>query len=116
MTGRGLPPAAFKPRNVAATPNELAIAWADGHESYIPLEQLRRECPCAKCVSIRKHHGEGGPLRVVRSTPDLGIVDLEPVGAYAVRVIWTDGHKTGIYPFERLRRSCPCDACAPGSS
>jgi DUF971 family protein len=33
------------------------------------------------------------------------------VGAYAVQIVWSDGHDTGIHSFESLRRSCPCPEC-----
>jgi len=33
------------------------------------------------------------------------------VGSYAIRIDWSDGHKTGIYSFDHFRRICPCDQC-----
>jgi DUF971 family protein len=33
------------------------------------------------------------------------------VGAYALRIFWNDGHSSGIYSWEHLRRICPCDEC-----
>jgi len=36
---------------------------------------------------------------------------LVPVGAYAVQIVWSDGHDTGIYAFESLRKACPCKEC-----
>jgi DUF971 family protein len=38
-------------------------------------------------------------------------VSVELVGAYGIRIHWSDGHSTGIYTFERLLRSCPCQRC-----
>jgi DUF971 family protein len=46
---------------------------------------------------------EGPPLDIVRS---------EPVGRYAVQFTFSDGHATGIYSFEHLRKICPCSECA----
>ncbi len=43
--------------------------------------------------------------------PVLKMVSVEPVGHYAVRIYWSDGHNTGIYSFERLREICPCAEC-----
>jgi DUF971 family protein len=37
---------------------------------------------------------------------------VEPVGNYAIRIQWSDGHGSGIYSFEHLRKICPCDACS----
>jgi DUF971 family protein len=39
---------------------------------------------------------------------------VEPVGNYALRFRWSDGHDTGIYTFDFLRRLCPCAECEPG--
>jgi DUF971 family protein len=38
------------------------------------------------------------------------------VGAYGLRVQWSDGHGTGIYTFERLLATCPCARCRPHPS
>ena len=40
------------------------------------------------------------------------IVDAEMVGRYAIRILWSDGHNTGIYSYELLRSLCPCAECA----
>jgi DUF971 family protein len=39
---------------------------------------------------------------------------LEPAGAYALRIVWGDGHNAGLYRWESLRGYCPCPACAAG--
>ena len=104
-------PRRIKPRNVAVAGRELAIAWGDGHESFFPFDRLRTACPCAGCRG--RSAGEGGALRIVRA-PSLGEITIErlvPVGAYAVQIVWSDGHDTGIYAFEALRRECPCPEC-----
>lgn len=56
----------------------------------------------------------GRPLLNPARVPD-GVRPLavELVGAYGIRVRWSDGHATGIYTFGRLRASCPCARCAP---
>jgi DUF971 family protein len=90
---------AFKPRNIAVAGRELALAWADGHESYLPFDDLRGSCPCSLCRAQREAPPD--PLRIV------------PVGAYAVQIVWSDGHDTGIYAFEMLRKACACPACRP---
>ena len=104
-------PKAFKPRNVATAGRELAIAWGDGHESYFPWDDLRRTCPCAACRTAAGR--SSGGLRVV-TAPARGEVEVrrvDPVGAYGVRITWSDGHDAGIYAFEALRLACPCEAC-----
>jgi DUF971 family protein len=42
---------------------------------------------------------------------DVGPVSLALVGAYGLRVQWSDGHGTGIYTFQRLLAACPCVDC-----
>jgi DUF971 family protein len=37
---------------------------------------------------------------------------IEYVGRYALQFFWSDGHSTGFFPFDMLRRICPCDACS----
>jgi ATP-binding protein involved in chromosome partitioning len=43
--------------------------------------------------------------------PDIRPLEVRLVGAYGLRIGWSDGHATGIYTFERLRRECPCARC-----
>jgi DUF971 family protein len=84
--------------------SELALVWNDGLESYISLERLRRACPCAAC------QGEPDALgRVVVPVSNIGprgfdLVSLHPVGGYAIQIAWGDGHASGIYTLDLLRR------------
>lgn len=92
------------PKNIQKIGSELAIAWEDGTESYLPLEPLRRACPCASCG------GEPDVLgKVIR--PDVtyhpGSFELsgwEIVGGYGFQPRWADGHRSGIYPFRFLHK------------
>ncbi len=81
-----------------ASPTALGIAWADGHRSEFSFQQLRANCPCANCNDLRTKFG---PL--VISADAIRILGIEPVGRYALNILWNDGHKTGIYGFEFLR-------------
>jgi DUF971 family protein len=86
---------------------ELAIKWDDHAESFIRLEDLRRGCPCAGCkgevdVMGNLHKGPEKPL----SPAAVRLARIEKVGTYAVQPFWADGHATGIYSFEYLRRLC----------
>ena len=109
-----LSPAGVRPRNVAIAGGDLAIAWADGHESYLPLARLRKECPCATCRAQSGQDRLAGPLRVLAAEPEgrSRVASMAPVGAYALQVVWADGHEAGIYPWELLRSLCPCAECA----
>ena len=100
--------AADAPRAARVTPfpnGELGIVWEDGHESYFPGRELRCACGCAHCVD----ETSGAKLLQDERVPqDLRIVEVHPVGNYAVGITWTDGHDTGIYSYARLRALCPC--------
>ncbi|MBF6591334.1 MAG: DUF971 domain-containing protein [Ktedonobacterales bacterium] len=88
----------------------LLITWSDTHESAHPYEALRRACPCAWCA------GEGGQKGSVDASTQFTaqqttIYELEPVGRYGLTPVWGDGHRTGIFTYERLRAHCVCDEC-----
>jgi DUF971 family protein len=89
----------------------IDITWLDGHRSSYDFEFLRWQCPCAIC---RGEGGSPGVLAVTESlTPEqTALADLGPVGNYAMGVTWQDGHATGIYSWDYLRRICPCAECA----
>ena len=85
--------------------NELAIKWDDATESFISLEKLRRACPCAECKGEMDVMGNlyKGPERAL--TPlAFQLRGLTMVGTYAVQPFWGDGHNSGLYPFDYLRR------------
>jgi DUF971 family protein len=87
----------------------IAIRWADGHESVFGARYLRGRCPCAQCVS------ETTGQRLVSEDhidPGVAIEAARTVGNYALHFSFRDGHTTGIYAFEYLRRICPCEDCA----
>lgn len=83
---------------------ELALAWGDGTESYVSFEDLRQMCPCAEC------QGEPDALgRVVRPERSFGdrafdLAGFEQIGGYALQLRWGDGHASGIYSFELLKK------------
>ena len=43
--------------------------------------------------------------------PVLKMLNVEPVGSYAFKIYWSDGHSTGIYSYDHLRKICPCPEC-----
>ena len=88
----------------------LAIGWADGVDSLIDVRALRLACGCALCVD----EWSGEPLLEPSSVPaDVAPRNIEAVGRYAIQIYWTDGHDTGIYPFERLRGLADAGRLAP---
>ena len=88
-----------------ANQHDVKIAWQDGHESVYPARALRLACPCAGCVDEIT-----GVIRVIATSipEDVHPLSIELVGRYAITLQWSDGHHTGIYSFELLRKLCPC--------
>jgi DUF971 family protein len=100
---------AIKPRSfdVDRPARRLRIDWADGHHTEYDFTTLRWLCPCAFC------RGEAGQPGWLDSNPTLSedqttLVDASLVGHYAFKPVWADGHATGFYTYEHLRRNCPC--------
>jgi len=92
-----------RPREIGPTEDaaRLRIVWEDGETAEYTPRALRLQCPCAACVD------EMTGVRTLR--PDDVPEGVYPeaihyVGRYALRFDWSDGHGTGIYPFELLRK------------
>jgi DUF971 family protein len=48
----------------------------------------------------------------VRESPEpIELTDIQPVGNYALRLVWRDGHQTGIYSHRFLPSLCACSSC-----
>jgi len=93
------------------SPQRTEIAWNDGHLSSYPSWYLREKCPCALCIDEFTAEPKVEPGSIPAG---LERVTVEPVGNYALHFGWSDGHATGIYTFDCLRRLCPCPSCLPG--
>lgn len=99
------------PAHVAVSKSKgITIAWRDGHRSAYDLGYLRERCPCASCSDTHGQSAAPSPFPMFR--PAARLNGLEPVGNYALRLIWSDGHSTGIYTWDYLRSICPCPDCA----
>ncbi|MFL5269473.1 MAG: gamma-butyrobetaine hydroxylase-like domain-containing protein [Stellaceae bacterium] len=77
----------------------LEIEFDDGSRFRLPAEYLRVESPSAEVQG----HGAGQKV-LVHGRAHVGIIGLEPIGNYAVRVIFDDLHDTGIYSWSYLRQ------------
>ncbi|MCX8092414.1 MAG: DUF971 domain-containing protein [Verrucomicrobiae bacterium] len=95
----------MRPVDIQPIGNELAIKWDDGSESFIPLEKLRRACPCAGCQGEVDILGQlhKGPERPLPPTA-FQLVRVTPVGGYALQPLWADGHASGLFSFDYLKR------------
>lgn len=79
----------------------ISISWSDASVSLYPLRDLRLACPCASCVD----EWTGEALLQPASVPgDINPTLIYSVGRYAISVHWSDGHGTGIYSFNYLRK------------
>lgn len=76
----------------------LAVGWADGARHAIAAELLRVESPSAE---VQGHSAE--QKTVVPGKRNVTIRDVQEVGSYAVRLVFDDGHETGIYTWNALR-------------
>jgi DUF971 family protein len=91
----------------------IKIDWKDGLRSDYDLRYLRHHCPCAVCTGAHGTPPQAPPVEppppqpFQMYQPALKMVSVEPIGAYAIRILWSDGHGSGIYSFEHLRKISP---------
>lgn len=74
----------------------LNIRWSDGQSTRFSLRYLRGWCPCAAC------QGHFNAQKTFVEVEDPQLVNVEPVGSYAMRLYWSDGHQSGIFAFDYL--------------
>ena len=94
----------MRPVDIQHIGNDLAVKWDNGSECFIPLDKLRRACPCAGCQGEVDVMGNlhKGPDRILPPTA-FELVRMTTVGTYAIQPLWADGHGSGIFSFEYLR-------------
>ena len=116
------------PEHIAISKSKgIEIDWKDGHHSSYGVEYLRDWCPCATCAGThgteprpKRSNTTGGaangapappanPFQMYKAKDRM--LEIEPVGNYALRIVWNDGHNTGIYSYDHLRHICPCPEC-----
>ena len=91
-------------------PTTLGINWNDGHESQFSVRTLRLNCPCANCIDEWTGEKRLDPETV---TETIKPINLKSVGRYAIQFQWIDGHDTGLYTYNLLRKICECKECRP---
>jgi DUF971 family protein len=111
----GLSPDAATPIDlkINLTEQSLFVRWKDGSESHYPMGYLRRHCPCATCKTEREKEQPLLPILKTDRSGAIRVLDAGLVGNYAVQLVWSDGHNTGIYDFRYLRAIAP-DAGSDG--
>jgi DUF971 family protein len=75
----------------------LSVVWDDGQMSRVGADVLRRH---SRSASARRAEIDGEAPRVAN---DVRLIDIRLVGAYAVQLVFSDGHDRGIYPWVYLR-------------
>jgi DUF971 family protein len=105
-------PPSVKPMSLTKEGDDrLVIVWSDGHRAEYHWRHLRDQCPCAGCREERLKPPD--PLRVLKASElvPLKPVAFTPVGYYAYKITWSDGHDSGLFTLENLRSLCECPAC-----
>ena len=97
-----------EPRLIELTGEGLAVQWDEEHRSVYPFKGLREECKCANCIDEWSGRRILDPDSV---SQDIEILDFIEIGRYAVQLLWSDAHETGIYSFALLRSLCGCELC-----
>jgi len=77
--------------------HELEIEFDDGRTFTLPTEFLRVYSPSAE---VRGHWGDNAKLQLDKQ--DVNIEDIQPVGSYAIKIIFDDGHDSGLYDWDYL--------------
>jgi ATP-binding protein involved in chromosome partitioning len=91
----------------------LEILWDDAHRSRYAGRDLRLACRCALCED--EWSGERR-LQEAAVPAQITVGRVSPVGRYGLQLDFSDGHKTGIFTFPRLRALCSCEACRPSGT
>ena len=95
----GLQPGTPRPTDIFLhqTSRMLELTFDDGMHGQLTCEFLRVHSPSAEV----RGHGTGQEV-LQTGKEEVNIVDIEPVGNYAVRLIFSDGHDTGLYSWDYL--------------
>ena len=78
--------------------HELYVRFDDGAQFTLPFEYLRAFSPSAEVTG----HG-GAPRLLIAGKENVGVTAIEPVGQYAIRIVFDDGHDSGLYSWRILR-------------
>jgi DUF971 family protein len=90
--------------------DRLVIDWSDGLRTTYTWRHLRDNCPCAGCRE--EHLAPPDPFRILKASElvPLKPVSINPVGHYAYKIAWSDGHDTGLFTLEHLRKLAQGDS------
>jgi len=88
-----------RPR-ITARPGAVDVTWPDGSTTSLVNRVVRASCRCAQCVD---EYTGAKLLDDASIPPNLEVESLQPLGNYAVSIVWSDGHGSGIYSWDGLR-------------
>lgn len=85
----------------------LLLQWNDNSENALQIKGMRDNCPCAHCSGETDVFGNiyKGPPQIMKKESYI-ITGIQPVGYYAIRPFWKDGHHDGIFSFEFIKKLC----------
>lgn len=91
----------IQPKKVFRTKDgRLGFEWNDGSRGTCCVRTLRLACPCALCVN--EHTGE--KILDDSTVPgDIKLERIQSIGRYAVGLSFSDGHRSGIYPYDKMK-------------
>ncbi|MES1167584.1 MAG: DUF971 domain-containing protein [Oleiharenicola lentus] len=92
------------PTDIQLIGTEVAIRWDDGKESFITFATLRAASPSAEVRGERDIFGTQYGGEAPRDYRGVEVKGWERVGNYAIRFDFSDGHRTGLYTYEMLRK------------
>ncbi len=111
LSGEALRPAKVRVDKTGGT--GVTVDWRDGHQSHWSFRWLRDACPCATCHEAREAEGRAPGVGKPKPKSLLPLYEapvaptaVEPVGKYALKFVWNDGHETGLYSWDYLRNVC----------
>ena len=92
------------PGNIRAHQSDqvLELSWEGVEAAKLPYREIRGQCPCASCRDEWTGERILDPASI---RADLKLESMDPVGNYAVRLSWNDGHSSGLYTWDLLKQT-----------
>ena len=97
-----------KPVDISASREAgvIKVKWNNGEESTFPFDLLRNSCPCAACrgghANMKSEPDDSMFIIPLMDSKATKLVNIKPIGGYAVSLEWADGHSHGIYTWHYL--------------
>ena len=93
----------YEPRSINVQEEGMYVLWQDGKQFLLAHKILRGNCNCASCVDEMTHVRHVGVEDVA---DNIKVEDILEIGNYAVGILFSDLHDTGIFPFKHKRTLC----------